>query len=261
MATLEHGDLPQSVRHFRNAFACASFANASSRLAAWQLITDGAQKYLGRNGDHVLDDLVFPMTQRRKIILKPGEFIDFVVLVGEQGSGKKTMASEFARRRYSQQTMSDVVRSVAPILGYDPDSTQGKIDAGHAMRRFFDRSIIMKLCMFNAEENKIDNVVIDGPRSSYEVRAARANGARIIGLVADNDAEKDRQIRFARVVRLRSKSESDRVVTPDDFYNRERQEHRRIQAILRRADRIVVTNRAAADLADALMPGYNGALK
>lgn len=256
MATLEHGDFPQSVRYFRNAFASASFRNESSRLAAWQLIADGIRSELKLNYIHVLGDLVWPMTQRRKCILRPGGFADFVVFVGEQGSGKKTMAVEFARREYYQQTMSDVVRSVAPILGYDPDSTQGKINAGHAMRRYFGKSIIMKLSMFDAEEQKRDRVVIDGPRSAYEVTAARAYGARVIGLVADNDPKQDRKIRFTRVVELRSEKEIDRKVTHGDFYNREQQEHRRIQAMLKRVDRIVVTNRDAADLADMLMPGY-----
>lgn len=251
--TIRERVLPPSMRYLSNAYALTTFRDSSAAVSAWKIIAAAARHHFGSDGIFVLQEIAENGAQKNQNILKPNLFKDFVVLVGEQGSGKATMAKEFARRGYAELTMSDVVRAVAPDFGYSPDTTQGKIDTGHAIRRIFGRSILMKLCVVDALKQQKKNIVIDGPRSMYEIRAARAAGARIIGLIADPDRKLDRKIRFERVVSLRPMTQPERRVAPDDFYSRDRQEGSRSRRMLAVADMVVVTNRPPRDLVDKLI--------
>ncbi len=253
MVSPEHVELPSGLRYLRNAYATTPFRDRTSRLHAWSVIEQSAENSFGPASGKALQGIAEYRMSKRQSMLQPGIFHDFIVFVGEQGSGKETMANELTRRNYYKLTMSDIVRAVAPDFGCDPTTTQGKIDAGHAFRKMFYRSVIMKLSMLDALESGQEKLVVDGPRSMYEVRAARAAGARIIGLIADSDRVKDRNIRFDRVVHLRSEKEQQRVVTSEDFFSRERQERWRSRRMLAVADTIVVTNRKAADLVDTLI--------
>lgn len=246
-------ELPPGLRYLRNAFAIVPFRSAASRQDAWSVIERSAEKIFGTGSGRVLQHIRDFGDGDIKKLLQPGMFQNFIVLVGEQGSGKETMAVELARRNFYKLTMSDIVRAVAPELGFDPATTQGKIDAGHALRRLFNRSVIMNLSMLDARTLEKEKIVVDGPRSMYEVRAAKNVGARIVGLIAHEDRKKDRAIRFERVIQLRPQSEIQRTVLPADFFSRERQERSRTRRMLAVADTIIVTNRKAADLVDGLL--------
>ncbi len=253
MLSPEMRELPPGMRYLRIAYALTKFRDNTSRDKAWKILREAAQRHYSSESDTVLQEVEVFRTRTPKNILHPGLFHDFLILVGEQGSGKATIARELSRRGYSELTMSNVVRAVAHDFGFSPETTQGKIDAGHAMRRTFDRSILMKLCIVDALQRQQEKLVVDGPRSMYEVRAARSAGGRIIGLITDTDRRKDRAIRFDRVVILRPLQEPSRQVTAEDFYSRDRQESSRSRRMLAVSDTIVVTNRNATELVDKLI--------
>lgn len=249
----EHFRLPLGMRYLRNALASGQVYDRRTRIHAWEAVYRDAKTHFGEDSDKALADAVSQSIERR---LRPGKrkkFTDFMILVGQQGSGKDTLAQEVARRGYFQVTMSDIVKALAPALGFSPDTTQGKIDAGHAMRRLFGRSILMNLSVQDARDRRKKKLVVAGPRSMHEVKAGRVSGARIIGLIAHKDPKQDRKIRLHRVTVERLRKEPNRVMTKKDFSSREKQERLRAKRMLGTADVIVVTNRKAADLVDKLV--------
>ncbi|MBI5019081.1 hypothetical protein HZB58_02315 [Candidatus Gottesmanbacteria bacterium] len=238
----EHVALPASARFFSSAILLDQPRSLSKRLAAWQSLNTALNlDESGINPDIALADTVSKAIEARNNSRPKRIFADAVVMVGHQGSGKDYVADAMAPLGYVRITMSDIVKAVAPALGFNPDTTQGKIDAGHAMRRIFGKRIFTDLGFMDASERGARRVIMTGPRSSIEIRAAREFGARIISLVADTDKKKDRAIRLERVVKPRQTGDGkQRNMTKEDFVSRERQEKRRINRLMKLSDRTVV---------------------
>lgn len=238
----EHIALAPSSRFLSNAILLDQPRSLSKRLAAWQsLNTALCMEDSGLDPGVALADTVAKAIETRSNTQSKRKFADAVVFVGHQGSGKDYLADAMEPLGYTRITMSDIVKAVASALGYSPDTTQGKIDAGHAMRRIFGKRIFTDLGFHDAQERGASRVIMTGPRSSIEIRAAREYGARIISLVADADKKKDRAIRQDRVVRPRMMGDGkQRVMTREDFVSRERQEKRRINRLMGLSDTTVV---------------------
>lgn len=238
----EHVTLPTSARFFSNAILLDQPRSLSKRLTAWQSLNTALHSEGGGvSPDIALADTVSKAIEERNNKRPKRAFVDAVVFVGHQGSGKDYVADAMESLGYMRITMSDIVKAVASALGFSPDTTQGKIDAGHAMRRIFGKRIFTDLGFLDAAERGAKKVIMTGPRSSIEIRAAREFGARVINLVADTDKKKDRAIRMERVVRPRKTGDGkQRVMTEADFISRERQEKRRIDRLMKLADRTVV---------------------
>lgn len=245
----EHFQFGRSSTYFLYGLFGETRLSRAKRLTAWQTMYASLRTDDSENADRMLADAVSRTIEERQHPGAPKPFSDFLVFVGHQGSGKDYIAGRMKRQRYVRITMSDIVRSVAPALGCSPDTTQGKIDAGHAMRRIFGKGVFVDLGVREAAEHGERKIIMTGPRSSLEIRTARKYGARIISLVADTDARKDRALRLKRVITpRRQKDGPTRVMKKEDFVSRERQEKRRITRLMRLSDRTVVNNRNVWDV-------------
>jgi len=244
MARQEHIALDQSSTYFLYGLFGEQKLSRPKRLTGWKTFYTSLRNADTQNADIMLADAVSRTIEERGAMGKRKGLRDFIVFVGHQGSGKDYVAGHMRRNGYTRITMSDIVRSIAPALGFDPNTTQGKIDAGHAMRRIFGKGVFVDLGVREATENRKRRIIMTGPRSSLEIRTARKYGARIVSLITDKDAGKDRAIRMDRVIQPRKQGDTVRVMTKADFLSREHQEKRRINRLMQLADRTVVNNRA-----------------
>lgn len=242
----EHIAIDRSSGYFLQALLYNRPKTSFKRRQGWNVFYRSLRQSDPEWSDRALADAVSRSIEARQHPAAHIQFKDAVVLVGEQGAGKDYLADRM--RGYTRLTMSDIVRAIVPAFRLS-DDTEGKIQAGHMMRKIFGKHILTDLAFREAFEKGAKRVVMTGPRSSLEIRAARKQGARIIGLVADADPEKDRIVRLNRVIRPReTKDGAARVMTKRDFLQREKQEHRRIARLMRLTDKTVVNNRRAADV-------------
>lgn len=247
----EHIALEPSPNYFLQALVFSRPKTDLKRWQGWYVFYRSLRQTNPEWSDRALADAVSRSIEARQHPDAPMQFEDAVVLVGEQGVGKDYLAERM--RRHVRLTMSDIVRAIAPAFR-PPDDTEGKIEAGHKMRKIFGRHILTDLAFREAHKKGAKRVVMTGPRSSLEIRFARKQGARIIGLVADADPERDRMIRLERVVRPRKiKGGALRVMTEHDFHKREKLEHRRIMRLMKMADKKVVNNKRARDVIRELL--------
>lgn len=242
----EHIPLERASSYFLQSLVYNRPKSAYKRRQGWEVFYRSLHQEDSGWADRKLADAVSRSIEARQNPPSPVRFKKAVVLVGEQGAGKDYLADRM--RGFARLTMSEIVRAIVPAFGF-PDDTEGKIKAGHAIRSIFGKHILTDLAFREAYEGGTKRVVMTGPRSSLEIRAARRQGARIIGLVADADSKKDRDIRRMRVIQPRKmKDGSVRKMTASDFHSREKQEHRRIVRLMALVDKTVVNNRSARDV-------------
>ncbi len=254
MSRLEHIPLNQPSTYFLYGLFGEEHLARRKRLLAWRTTYHAFSLQDSQHADIMLADAVSRTIEERNRLGRKKSLTDFIVFVAHQGVGKDYIADHMYRNGYARITMSDIVRSVAPVLGYSPDSTQGKIDAGHVMRRMFGKGIFVDLGVREAMERGKKRIVMTGPRSSLEIRTAKKYGARIVGLIADIDPKTDWAIRLERATRPRKqKGSAVRVMTKQDFISRERQEKRRINRLMAFAEIIVVNNRPARKVISELI--------
>lgn len=242
----EHIPLERSSNYFLQALTFNRPKKRQNQWQGWYVFYRALRQEDPAWADRKLADAVSRTIEARQSPPLPVRFKRAVVLVGEQGAGKDHLADRM--RGFTRLTMSDIVRAIVAAFRLS-DDTEGKIKAGHKIRKIFGKHILTDLAFREAYEKGAKRVVMTGPRSSLEIRAARKQGATIIGLVADADRKKDREIRLTRVVRPRkTKDGSARVMTEADFLGREKQEHRRIMRLMKLADKTVVNNRYAREV-------------
>ncbi len=240
----EHIAVSAASRYFTDALILNRPKSRTKQLSAWKALDTALRQSSIDNPDVALADAVSRTIEARWENRPKRRFKRAFVFVGHQGSGKDYIADHMGRLGYERITMSDIVKAVAPALGFSPDTTQGKIDAGHAMRKLFGKRIFTDLGFSDARRNGVTRVIMTGPRSSREIYAARDFGAKIISLVADVDRKKDRAIRLKRVT-AEERTTADgtpRVMTEDDFKKREKQEYRRITRLMKLADTVITNN-------------------
>lgn len=250
MRTHEHIALEPSSNYFQQALVFNRPKSLLKRWQGWYVFYRSLRQTDPEWADRALADAVSRSIEARQSPQAPIRFTDAVVLVGEQGVGKDHLADRM--RGYVRLTMSEIVRAIVPAFRLS-DDTDGKIKAGHKIRKIFGKHILTDLAFRDAFEKGAKRVVMTGPRSSLEIRAARKQGARIIGLVADTDPKKDRKIRLERVIKPRKTKEgAARVMTEADFLGRERQEHRRIKRLMGMVDYTVVNNKRVSEVISEL---------
>ena len=250
MRTHEHIPLERSSNYFLQALTFNRPKKRVNQWQGWYVFYRSLRQEDPAWADRKLADAVSRSIEARQSPPAPIRFKRAVVLVGEQGVGKDYLADRM--RGFIRLTMSEIVRALVPAFRLS-DDTEGKIKAGHKIRKIFGKHILTDLAFREAYEKGATRVVMTGPRSSLEIRAARKQGARIIGLIADADPKKDRKIRLERVTRPRkTKDGAARVMTEADFRGREKQEHRRIMRLMNLADKTVVNNRGARSVIQEL---------
>ncbi len=154
-----------------------------------------------------------------------------VIVAGEQGSGKDTLAPIFTQARYTSVPMSSMVQAVACAWELDPNETMSKIVVGQVLKEYFEDGILTTLGIYNAVRQGAQRVVLFGPKVIGEVEAAIKSGGKLIGIIADPNPLVDYQIRRQRVTG-RALQNSTRMSDVERFDARESIEHPKIQQIL-----------------------------
>lgn len=184
----------------------------------------------------------------RERIIKPLLVnIPKVMIAGMQGSGKDSLAPILSQLGYQFAPMSDLVKMLCYSERYNQNNTQSKIDMGNALRKVFGEGILVELAIRHlARQPNVKRMAILGPRTMGEVEAALNMNSKLIGIVADLDPEKDRQIRFARIVQ-RAETDSSRRGDIDAFPTREEIEKAKISQILRDPRCSLIVNGSSLD--------------
>lgn len=154
-----------------------------------------------------------------------------IMVAGHQGVGKGTVTKFLEQSRYTVLPMSRSVGDVTAVWGLQPGSTIDKIVTGQVLKQYFGDDILVRLgCEYLASEGHT-RIVIDGPRIVPEAEAVLAMGGTLIGIIADESYEIDREIRRGRIV-ARAQAEPSRQGDVAKFDQRETIEAPHINRIL-----------------------------
>lgn len=157
---------------------------------------------------------------------------DIVMVVGQQGVGKSVVTEFYQSKGYEVVAMSQIVKEVVEAWGLDPNQTIDKIVGGQIAKMYFGPDILVQLAVHYLISIGKTKIVIDGPRLIEEAQAVINLKGRLIGVIADNDLEKDRSIRFERI-RDRAAKDLTRAGDVDKFHEREGIESNNIDKILK----------------------------
>jgi hypothetical protein len=161
-------------------------------------------------------------------LLQRKDELKIVMVAGQQGSGKDTLADYFVDNHgYAKLSLSDIVSHIAELWGLDPHSNPAKIVAGAIFKEYFRPEILVILGVYDLIQKGHNRIVISGPRLLSELDAAQAMGAVTIGVEVDPDPVIDEATRLELVTK--------RTGRPDDvpnFKTREAKEGPKIREIL-----------------------------
>ena len=154
-----------------------------------------------------------------------------IALVGEQGCGKGIVGSVFEESGFSALPMSDLVKDAASVTGQDRNETQVKIDVGRELKGIFGDGILALIAVAYALEDGKKRILLDGPRIKGEIEQIRDLGGIAIGVILDEDENKDSEGR-RRLIGLRAQKDPNRKKDEVNFDSRETQEHDLLRPIL-----------------------------
>ncbi|MEK7543800.1 MAG: hypothetical protein AAB557_02965 [Patescibacteria group bacterium] len=154
-----------------------------------------------------------------------------VMVAGQQGSGKDSLAPAFSSLGFSGASMSVVVRDVTTAWGHDRSDTSEKITIGKQLKALLGQGILVPITVARMAAQGNKNIVMFGPRVMEEAEAVLDLGGTLIGVMTHADSNTDVQIRRARIVE-RAKEEPERAVDVIKFDEREGIEGEKIDRIL-----------------------------
>lgn len=154
-----------------------------------------------------------------------------VMVAGQQGSGKDSLAPAFSSLGFSGASMSVVVRDVTTAWGSDRSDTGDKITIGKKLKALLGQGILVPITVARMAAQGNKNIVLFGPRVMEEAEAVLDLGGTLIGVVTHADSNTDQQIRRARIVE-RAQEDSERGTDVIKFDEREGIEGEKIDRIL-----------------------------
>ena len=126
----------------------------------------------------------------------------FIAIIGQEGSGKDSVADYLAKQGYMHASAGDVLRKRAREQGHkDPISREVLSQIGDALKREFGPSPITESVLaqyHQAPQQYPAGVIISGLRRVGELEAFKAHGAVLLWIDADDDRRFANQSHRAR---------------------------------------------------------------